>query len=121
MKKLSEYKDGEALDMMADMLDPLVSLTKNETFMRMINDKNASRLEIVQVVLRECKQEMMQILATLNGVPVEEYHCSIASIIKDMSAIFADKDFTDFFESQGQKSSDTTFGSVTENTGDAEK
>lgn len=121
MKKLSEYTDGDALDMIADMLGPIVSMTKNEKFMAVMDDKEATRLEKIQTALKVCKDDVINILAILNGVPVEEYHCSIASIMVDITNLFADKEFTGFFESQGQKNSNTTSGSVTENTEDAGK
>lgn len=117
MKKLSEYRDGEAIDLMADMLEPLVSMTKNKEFMEKINDRNTTGLEKVQFTLKACKEEVITILAILNGVPREEYHCSIASILVDLTKLMSDRDFIAFFESQGQKTSDTTFGSATENTG----
>lgn len=116
MKKLSEYTDGDALDMLADMLGPIVSMTKNEEFMKIMNDKEATRLEKTQTALKACKSEVMNILAILNGVPPENYHCSIASIMVDLSSLLSDKDFTDFFESQGQKSSEDAFGSAMEST-----
>lgn len=116
MKKLSEYTDGDALDMIADMLGPIVSMTKNEEFMNIMNDKEATRLDKVQTAIKACKPEVMNILAILNGVPLENYHCSIASILIDLSSLLSDKDFTDFFESQGQKSSEDAFGSAMGNT-----
>ena len=116
MNKLSEYRDGEAIDLMADMLGPLVSMTKNKEFMEKVNDKELTKLEKAQFALRACKHEVIMILAILNGVPYEEYHCSIASILIDLTVLLSDEDFVAFFESQGQKTSDTTFGSATENT-----
>lgn len=116
MKKLSEYKDGEALDIIADILEPIVMMTKNEKFMAVVNDDEATRLEKVRVAFKECKSEVTQILAVLNGLPVSEYHYSVASILVDIANLLSDTDFVNFFESQGQKTSDTTFGSATENT-----
>ena len=116
MKKLSEYKDGEALDIIADILEPIVAMTKNEKFMKIVDNKEASRLEKVQVALRECKPEIKWMLAVLNRVPVEEYHCSIASLMADAATLFSDEDFMGFFESQSRKTSNTTFGSATEST-----
>ena len=115
MKKLSEYRDGEALDIIADMLGPIVAMTKNTEFMAVINNDKATRLEMVQVALKVCQHEVIEMLAILNNVPVEEYHCSVASIMVDATSLFADKDFISFFESQSQKNSEDTFGSATGN------
>ena len=116
MKKLSEYKDGEALDIIADILEPIVMMTKNEKFMAAVNNKEIARVEKVRVALKECKPEITQILAVLNGLPVSEYHYSVASIMADIATLLSDTDFISFFEQQSQKTSDTTFGSATENT-----
>lgn len=116
MKKLSEYKDGEALDLIADVMEPVVSMTSNKEFMKVMNDDAVPRLVKVQTAIRTCKNEIINILAILNHVPVDEYHCSVASIIADTADLLSDEDFLGFFGTQGQKTLGTVSGSATENT-----
>ena len=120
MRKLSEYKDGSAIDKLAEMLGPLISMSHNKEFMEVMDNKGATRLEKIQAALRMCTGDIIAILAILNETPVEHYHCSIASILADMATLFSDEEFMSFFESQGQKNSNTISGSATENTEVAE-
>lgn len=115
MRKLSEYKDDEAWEIIADLLDPLTDMALNSKFRAILDDPDANRLEKVQVAIKECKPQLTHILAVLHGEPVETYHVSIGSIMRDITEILNDRDLLDFFASQSQTNSDTMFGSVTEN------
>jgi hypothetical protein len=75
MRKLADVKDGEALDLWADLLDPIVEISSDPAFKEMTKDGKHTRLEIVQFAIRNHKDAIMKALAVLEGVPVEEYHC----------------------------------------------
>ena len=81
MRKLSDIKDAEALDLLADIMDPLIEICSDPEIRKMVEDKeHHTRLEIVKHVIKEHKEPIMLILATLEGVPVSEYHCNVLTL-----------------------------------------
>ena len=81
MRKLSDIKDAEALDLLADVMDPLIEICSDPEIRKMVEDKeHFTRLDIVKRVIKEHKEPIMLILATLEGVPVEEYHCNVLTL-----------------------------------------
>lgn len=120
MKRLSEYRDEEALEILADLMEPVAEALQDKTIVEMINN-GSNNLKVVAYLLKNHKKEVIKVLALLEGVPVEEYHCNIISLPKQVLDILNDKDLRDFFQSQGQMMEEKTSGSVMENTEAIEK
>lgn len=114
MRKLSEIKDEEALDLLADILEPVINIFGDKDIAKVY--KNGEKLKAVQLAIKNHKSDVIILLATLEGVPVDEYHCNIFTLPKTLLEIFNDPELTGFFESQSQTDSEATSGSVTENT-----
>lgn len=120
MKKLSEYKDEEALDILADLLEPASEIMADPDFARAYRANN--RMGAVKVAIKNHKRCVMEILAILDGVPVEEYHCNIFSLPVKLLSILNDRALVTGFTSQVQEmTSDITSGPATENTEENEK
>ena len=85
MRDLAEIKDNEALDLLADMLEPMITISSDPELKKM---KGEDRLKIVQYIIRNHKEPIMQILAMLDGVPVEEYHCSVLTLPATLLELF---------------------------------
>lgn len=113
MKALSEYKDEEALDLLADILEPVIDIFGDKEVSK--EYKEGRKLKAVQLAIKGHKKSVLLLLATLEGVPVEEYHCNIFTIPKALLEIFNDPELTGFFDVQSQENSDELSGSVTEN------
>lgn len=114
MKPLSEYKDEEALDMLADLIDPVVNI---------FGDKEVADyyragviIKSVQVAIKNHKKDVIKMLAILEGVKEEEYHCNLLTLPKILLSVFNDPELRGFFDAQSQTDSETPFGSATENT-----
>lgn len=114
--KLTDYKNEDALDLLADILDPFSEILADKEIIKMFQDKNATRIKAVQYLLKEHKKPILQIMARLDGVPVEQYEINLLDIPKKLLEILNDKELIDFFRSQGQTMAGGSFGSVTENT-----
>ena len=69
MRKLSEVKGEEALDVMAEILEPIVMIANDEE-VRAGFDTNVAKC--VAVALKKYKGEIMKIFAAINGKTVEE-------------------------------------------------
>lgn len=115
MKKLSEYKDEEALDLLADILSPTVEIMQDEAVQKFFNkgDENMTVADVVTLVIKSHKKAVMQIMAALEGVPSEEYHCSIFTLPAQLMQVVNDPDLRAFFALQGQTDSASTSGSAT--------
>lgn len=115
MKKLSEYKDGEALDLLADLLEPVsLILADKEVVKRFKKNK----LKGISYCIKKHQKQVIEVMAYLEGVPVKEYHCNLISLPKTVLDILNDKELMDFFGLQLQTGTEESFGSVTENTGE---
>ena len=115
MKKLSEYKDEEALDLLADILSPTVEIMQDEAVQKFFNkgDENMTVADVVTLVIKSHKKAVMQIMAALEGVPSEEYHCNIFTLPVQLMQVVNDPDLRAFFALQGQTDSASTSGSAT--------
>lgn len=117
--KLSEYKNEDALDLLADILDPISDIFMDVEFREQI--KNANKMQIVQYLLKNHKKPILQIMARLDNIPVEEYEMNLLSLPKKLLEIVNDKELIDFFRSQGQMMANETSGSATVSTEETEK
>lgn len=114
MRKLSEYKDEEAIDLLADLLDPVVLIFAEPDIASFAQQKNY--IKAIQVAIKKHKKEVMKIMAILEGVPVEEYHCNFVTLPKLLMDVINDPMLQDFFTSQVQTDLETSSGPVTETT-----
>lgn len=69
MRKLSEIKGEEALDVLAEILEPIVTIA-NDDEVRAGFETNIAKC--VAVALKKYKKEILQIFACINGKSVEE-------------------------------------------------
>ena len=113
MKKLSEYKDEEALDLLADLIEPSEAVFGDKDVLNAYGD---SMWKAVKVAIKKHKKEVMEIMAILDGIPVEDLHINVLSLPIKVMEVISDKDLVNFFVSQSQNMESTSSGSVTENT-----
>jgi hypothetical protein len=69
MRKLSEVKGEEALDVLAEILEP-ITVIANDDEVKAGFETNVAKC--VSIVLKKYKAEIMQIFAAINGKTVEE-------------------------------------------------
>lgn len=121
MRKLSEIKNEEALDVLADLLNPIAELSKDEGLKKVYSDKeNGGKLPAVQYAIKNHKKAVLEILAILDGENPETYEVNMIQIPIKVMELLNDEDMLGFFQSQGLIVSDASSGSVTENIEEAE-
>lgn len=116
MKRLSEYRDEEALDLLADILNPVVEIMQDEKVQKFFDKNSGEKMtvaDVVTLVIKAHKKAVMQIMAALEGVPSEEYHCNIFTLPAQLMQVVNDPDLRAFFALQGQTDSASTSGSAT--------
>ena len=113
MKKVSEIKGTDALDVLADILEPAVSIMADEEI-RKLAGKN--RIKCVAYAIKNHKEEIIEILARLDGEDPENYQVNIITLPVKVLEILNDKELRDFFESYVTEASGTSSTSATQNT-----
>lgn len=111
--RLSDFENEKALDALADLLDPLSVILTDEEIKKLYNAK-ASKLKIVQALLRSHSKEVIHVLAILDDVPVEEYRVNLLTLPIKLMQLLNDPEIQEVFTSQGQKNTETSSGSAME-------
>ena len=112
--KFSDFRGADALDLFADLLDPIANIASDEKFRAMVG--KSGRADIARYLLKDKKADVLEILAKMNGTTVEEYNANAIEMLSQLMEIINDKEFVKFFQSQGLMAADVPFGSATENT-----
>lgn len=115
MKKISEYKDEEALDLLAELLEPAVIIMADKEVAEAI--KSGERIPAISAAIKNHKPQVMQILAIMEGIPADQYHCNVFTLPMRVLEILNDEALVTFFTSQAQEMKQSTYsGPVTEST-----
>ena len=96
MSKLLEYKNEDAIDLIADIVEPLSVIFLDEEIK---NEKD--KMKAISKALKKYKKEIIQILARIDDVPVEKYECNALTLPLKIVELFNDNEIQDFLESLG--------------------
>lgn len=123
--RLSDYKGEEALDVLADIIDPLSNILTDEEIQSLSKQEGASMLSIVKPAIKNHKKDLIEILARLDNKPVEEYTktMNLITLPKQVMDLMSDPEIQDLFFSQEQSeaTSSASSSSAMENTEEAEE
>lgn len=119
MKKLNEFRGEEALDLLADLIEPAAEIMTDKQLVALFREKNMAKA--ASVAIKSHKKAVLKILALLEGENPETYAPSIFALPRMLLEILNDPELVDLFTSQGQKEAQTSSGSVTAITEGAEK
>lgn len=97
MKALSEYKDEECLDVLAEILDPINKICKDNAVKKAYESDDT--LKLAKAIIKRHKTEVVKILATLDNKKVEDYHYNFITLMQDVINIIHDEVLLDFFRS----------------------
>ena len=75
-----------------------------------------NRFKAIGLAIKNHKKAVMQIMATMDGVPVDEYKCNVFSLPLKIIEILNDPALVQLFTYQGQTGDAKSSGSVSENT-----
>ena len=110
--KLSEYQGEAALDILADLIEPAGEIMSDKEIGEVFKE---NRFKAIGLAIKNHKKAVMQILATMDGVPVEEYKCNVFSLPVKIMEILNDPDIDQLFTFQGQTGDAKSSGSASEN------
>jgi hypothetical protein len=117
--KLSEYKGDDALELLANILEPASEIIGDAEVKEMFTSK-APLLKVVKVILKNHKREVTEILAYLDGEDPETYEVGFMTLPIKLLQILQDKELLAVFQSQVQITADASSGSAMENTEETE-
>ena len=113
--KLSEYQGESALDLLADLIEPAGEIMSDKEIGEVFK-KN--RFKAIGLAIRNHKKAVMQIMATMDGVPVDEYKCNVLTLPVKVLELLNDQDLIQLFTYQGQTGDAKSSGSASGNTGE---
>lgn len=116
--KLSDIKGEQALEVMADLIDPMVEVSQDKILVGLLRAKNIK--EAVKLGLRNHTKSVLAILAILNQQDPETYEPNLVDVPKMLLELLNDKELLDLFYSQAETTEETSSSSVMENTGASE-
>lgn len=125
--KLSEFKDEEALDLLADIIEPVGTILEDKEIAKIYEENKSDgfgiklKLKLVSVMIRNHKHEVIEILAKLNKQDASEFHCNVLTLPKELLSLINDPLMMDFFVSQVQSEGETSSAPATEITEETEK
>lgn len=98
MKKLSEFKDEEALDLLADIIEPASAIFTDKDVRAAFKEENKLP-KVTKIAIKKHKSELIEILAKMEGKEPSEYHCNVLSLPIAVLKILQDQELVDFFSS----------------------
>lgn len=99
MKKLSDYKDEEALDLWCDLLDPMTAILGDERIQEGMGNKPP--FLIAKDILATHKKEALQIIKRVDPEPLDGMNIIIRTV-NVVLEFMNHPDLKDFFASAGQ-------------------
>lgn len=110
--KLSEYKGEQALDILADIVEPAAAIFADPD-VRKIFESGQPKLKAVKVIIKTHKREVMDILAALDGEDPATYNPGLFTLPLRLIEILNDPELMSFFEQQSQIANGASSGSAT--------
>lgn len=81
MRMLSDLKGEEALDVLADIIEPMALVFADEEIQKLQKmqkeGKKIPPIEYIKPALKNHKEEVLTILARIENIPVDEYRDSV--------------------------------------------
>ena len=119
MKRLSDYKGEEAIELWADLIDPLTVFFKDEELISAVKGK--APIFIAKEMLKSHKTEALEIMLRIDPTPIDGM-----TVLMRLAGLLADigrnKEIMRFFASVEQETSESaSSGSAMESTEDGEK
>ena len=103
--RLSEIKGVDAIDVLADIIDPVAEILADEEIKKVIAE-NKPKIIIAKTILKQKNKEILEILAVLNGEDPKTYKPSLIQLpimlLGLISDVMENKELTDLFQLQEQ-------------------
>lgn len=113
MKKLSDYKNEEAIELWADLIGPMARILGDEKTKQIVG--LGKPIEIAKGILEAHKDDAVEILLRIDPTPIDGLNI-ITRLVGVVLEIMNNEDLRGFFVSAGQETMESaSFGSATAN------
>lgn len=113
--RLSDYENEEAVEVLADMIEPAAIIMADPRVAEMFNS-GKPKILLVKYALKEHKKSVVELIAALHRQKPKELKFTMISLIKDLLDIMNDPELQSVFTLQGQETEGEHSGAVTETT-----
>lgn len=117
--KLSEYKGEKAIEVFANLLEPIAEMMGDGQLSKDI-EENKSKAVIVANLMKNHPKSIIKVLAILDDADPETYEVNFVDIPVKLFELLNDKALTSLFTSRGQNGDRNPSGSATENITESE-
>lgn len=102
--RLSDFKGEEAIDVLADIIEPLTSIISDKEVQKLSKKKNVKPASYIKPMLKNHKKEVIEVLARLDRKTVEEYseNLSLLTLPMQILELINDPEVQNLFHSQGE-------------------
>lgn len=107
--RLSDFKDEKAIEVVADLLEPIFNIVSNAENAKAKDD---GMIKFAGAMLKNSAKDVMSMLAILDDKEPSEYHCNAASVMRDVVNMLSDPELMQLFGLQRQ--TQTSAGSASE-------
>lgn len=114
--KISQLMNEDALDVLADLIEPMTEILSDAEVRDAWNAPNTTRAKVAKIAIKKHKSAIIDALAAIDGVPREEYKCNVLTLPLKVIEILNDKDLISFFGSAGHEKETASFGEATGST-----
>ena len=118
MKKLTDFKDDEALELWADLLDPLSAILTDEKI-RKATKAGKSKMVIAKEIMKRHKKEAAAILLRIDDTPIDGLNFMIR-LVDLITDIGKNDEIRAFFGYADQQTEGASSGLPTETTEEEE-
>lgn len=101
MKKLSDYKDEEAIELWADLLSPMTTILGDSKIAETVKAGKPPFL-IAKEILKTHKKEAVEIMLRIDPTPIDGLNI-ITRLVNIVLEILNSEDLKGFFASAGQE------------------
>lgn len=112
--KLSDYRGEDALDILADLLEPAAEIFGDKEVSRLYRE--GPRVKAVKYLLKQHKSEVLEMMAVLDGEDPAKYKPGILTLPAKLLEILNDPELVSLFTSQEQSKEKTSSGPAMETT-----
>lgn len=111
MKMLSEFRGVEALEVLADLIEPANEFMTDKEVVLLLRNRSTI-LSGAALILRKYPKAILRIMARLDEADPETYNPSLVALPKMLVELFNDPELIDLFTSQGRNEDQTNSGSA---------
>lgn len=115
MKRISEYKDEAAIELWADLIEPVAEIVANDKVQATLRSKDKKPVDIAKEMLKANPKNVVYILKRIDDTPVDGVNV-LLRLVDILLEMINNPDFATFFGFAVQNTESESSGSVTANT-----